>query len=101
MRSAAQSRSLPQYGAVDAEAHVVPVALDDTAVTGAVATRHRRLPGELRAWSERADGLEHRLRPAREDVAGLVWKELGHEPRLDNDGGTREKACCLGVSIGA
>ena len=45
------------------------VELDDAAVAGAVAARHRRLPGELGGRDERAHRLEHRLGPAREHVA--------------------------------
>ena len=57
----------------------------NAAIAGAVSASHRRLPRELRAGSERPDGLEHRLRAAREDVSRVVREQLGDELRLDDD----------------
>src|SRR5438034_3130263 len=58
-------------------------------VARAVAARHRRLPGDLCVRRNRTNGLEHRLRPACEDVeAGR--NQLGYERRLDADLGVRD-----------
>src|SRR5919201_871875 len=55
-----------EHRSFDAEALPGAVDLDRAAVTGAVAARHRRLPGELRVGGERPHCLQHRLRSAGE-----------------------------------
>src|SRR5712692_7756977 len=52
----------------DAETFEDAVDLDRTAVAGAKATCHGRLPRELRLRRDLPDGREHRLRATREDV---------------------------------
>ena len=73
------------------------VELDDAAVAGAVAARHRRLPGELGVRGERAHRLEHRLGPAGEHVAA-ERQHVGDEHRVDHDLGVRDEHGRLGVA---
>ena len=91
------ARASPQDGPGDAEPLQAAVDLDDAAVARAVAARHRRLPGELRAGHELANRLEHRLRAAGEHVAGIVRQQLGDEGRLEHDLGVRHERRRLGV----
>jgi hypothetical protein len=85
-----------EHRPLEAEALQGSVDLDDAAVAGAVAARHRRLPGELCRRTQRGDGLQHRLGPARKDIeAGL--DQLGHEDGVDRDLRTREERGRLGV----
>src|SRR6266849_8778156 len=58
--------------------------LDRAPVAAAVAARHRRFPRELRARALHRDGLQHRLRPAREDVLPRR-DQLGDERRVDRE----------------
>src|SRR6266511_2700193 len=51
-----------------AETFQLAVDLDRAAVAGAVATRHRRLPGQLGIRAQPADGLQHGRRAAGEKV---------------------------------
>jgi hypothetical protein len=45
------------------------------------------------------NGLEHRLRTTGEDVARIVWEQLGDEARLDHDLGTRKELTGFGVVL--
>jgi hypothetical protein len=77
----------------------VAVDLDDAAVAGSIPARHPGLPSELRTWSPSANRLEHRLRSARKHVAGILWKQLGDEARLDHDLGAWKKTSGLGMAF--
>ena len=83
-----------------AEALQLALDLDDAAVAGAVAARHRRLPGELRAGAERADRLQHRLGAAREHVVSRR-DQLGHEHRVDRHLGAGQQHGGFGVALAA
>src|SRR6478672_9728928 len=85
-----------EHRALEAEPLERSVDLDDAAVAGAVAARHRGFPRELRGRAQRGDRVEHRLRSASENVQGGV-DQLGDENRIDDDLRTREKRCSLGV----
>src|SRR5918997_1296239 len=69
--SVAQTESCkpPQHRAIDAKTGIATVAVHYAAIAGAVSAGHRGLPRELGSGHQLADGLEHRLRAAREDVA--------------------------------
>jgi hypothetical protein len=90
-----------QDGACHAEALEPAVELDDAAVAGTKAARHRRLPGELRARDEAANSFEHGLGAAGEHVAGVVAEQRGHERGLDYDLGAGHECRRLGVVSGA
>ena len=93
---ARRTRAASSTGPFEAEPLERAVDLDDAAVAGAVAARHRRLPRELRRRAERGDRVEHRLRAAGEDVeAGL--DQLGDEHRIDHDLGAGQERGRLGV----
>src|SRR6266516_6956063 len=73
-----------EHWALEAEPLEGSADLNHAAVAGAVAARHRRLPGELRGRAQCGNSVQHRFRPAREYVeAGL--DELGDEHRIDHD----------------
>ena len=73
-----------QHRPFDAEALQLAVDLHRTAIAGAVAAGHGRLPRELRARTAVADRVEHRLRTAREHVVA-VRDQLGDERRIDRN----------------
>ena len=62
-------KSRLEHRAMYAKSDVVSCDSHNTAVASSVSARHRRLPRELRARDALADRLEHRLRPAGEDVS--------------------------------
>jgi hypothetical protein len=60
--------------------------------------RHRRLPRQLRTRSTATNRLEHRFRPTREHVSGIIRQQLGDEAGLDGYLGLRKKDSSLGVA---
>ena len=95
-----QRASRTEHRPFDAEPPQLAVDLDRAAVAGAVAARHRRLPGELgvRARAARS-AASIGSGPAREHVAGLVGQELGDVGRLEADLGVRDERRRLGVPL--
>src|SRR5215210_7144800 len=85
-----EALSSTEHRPLDAEALPLAADLDGAAVAGAVAARHRRLPGELRARGEGPNGSEHRLRAAGEDVEARP-EALRHVLGLQHDLGVRHE----------
>ncbi len=49
--------------------------------------------------SPSAKRFEHRFRPTREDIAGIVWKQFGDEARLDHNLGAWKETPGLGMAF--
>src|SRR5688572_1527765 len=96
-----EALSSTEHRPLDAESLQLSVDLHSAAVAGAVATRHRRLPGELRVRDAGAECSKHRLRPAREHVTRVLGQQLRHVDGLDADLCVRDERCGLGVPVGA
>ena len=77
------------------------VDLDDAAVARAVAARHRRLPGELRARGERRARPRASAPGRRRGRRSRARMRLGDVRRLDHDLGVRDERRRLGVPAAA
>src|SRR5690242_8519544 len=85
-----------EHWSFHAEALELPVDPHGAAPARAVAACHRGLPGQLRVRAAGANGLEHRLRPAGQDVE-TVQVTTCYEDGVDHDLRTREELGCLRV----
>ena len=98
-----EALSSTEHRPFDAEALQLAVDLDRAAVAGAVAARHRRLPGELgvRARARAAPPASAPARTRARRARRSSGQELGDVDRLDADLGVRDERRGLGVPLGA